>query len=171
MSVPLRLNSALRVVTVVLFLAFMCIFWMGPVAHAASHVTTNVASPGKCIVTQYYLHGTQPATKTCLKYQTTSGNQGVSPNTSIGSCSNPNATLWSTGNGEVCFTGTGYLGLTGCCTGVYKEYFAGCCYGWVLYYNSPTGVKYYMSGETTQTNSWNSVTQICIDQYSGSAPC
>lgn len=78
--------------------------------------------------------------------------------------SNPAATLWTQKNGEVCFWGIGYLGLTNCCYEVVKEYWAGGYYGWIRYY--PGAYNWYYTGETTQYNYFSYVSQICISHSS-----
>ncbi len=162
-----NLSLVFRIMLVSTFLVFVVIPWNETTVQAASK---TLLSP--CVVTVYYLHGRQPATSSCLQHQILQGNRVVSPKTSQGSCSNPNATLWSSVNGTLCFVGYGYLGFTQCCSQVYQEYFAGCCDGWLWYYNGSTGTRFYISGETKPAlkKYFTTVTQICINPY-GSAYC
>jgi hypothetical protein len=82
-----------------------------------------------------------------------------------------NLELVSNQNGSVCFTGFGYLGLSGCCSGVYVLESEIAASGWVLYYYpGQGGQRWYYSGGTYIANSspFNgkaTVTQVCINSF------
>lgn len=155
-----------RVPTQIVGVLLTTVFLLGsttlasPSAFAATHAPAST-----CIETWIYLNGTNPATISCSKFSNT-----ISNIISV-SCSNPaNARIVSKNNGTICFVGSGYLGLSGCCTHVYDvDFFE--YGGWVFYYyNGGSGQKWYFNAGQEIRNAKpfdgtnNKVTQICIRQ-------
>jgi hypothetical protein len=136
---------------------------------STTQAATN-STQGKCVVTIYYLHGKQPATSKCLKLNPPSSDSKVIPYTNTTGCSSGLTEIDSTDNGQVCFSGTGYLGLH--LTHVYLVSFVNNNGGWVRYYNNGTGAYYYFSNNQTVGAQYPFdgdalVTQICIYDYWG----
>lgn len=134
-----------------------------PSAFAAAYVPAPT-----CVETWIYLHGTDPATSSCRKFSNTI------VYTATVSCSSPaNAWIASRNNGTVCFVGSGYLGLTACCTRVYDVFFFEYG-GWVLYYyDGGSGQRrYFSAGQQLHNKPFdgtnNKITQICIYYVTGS---
>lgn len=99
----------------------------------------SASSQGSCSVLLIHLHGNAPATETCLAQN----NRTVSPDTNTTNCNaNPSLIIWSIYNGEVCFTGNGYLAIR--LDGVY-QIVAYTAAGWVKYYHGGPGYVYYYS--------------------------
>jgi hypothetical protein len=152
-----------------LFLLFTSITSLFILASPIASAATN-STKGRCIETIYYLHGKQPATSKCLKQETFSSSLSTIPYTNTTGCSSGLTEIDSTDNGNVCFSGTGYLGLY--LTHVYRVSFVNNNGGWVRYYNSGTGANYYFSNNQSITYGYpfdgNAlVTQICIYDYWG----
>ena len=152
----------IRIIGVLLTVAFL----LGSTALASpSAIAATHAPASTCIETWIYLNGTNPATISCHKFSNTV------PLVTTASCSKPaNAWIASKDNGTICFVGSGYLGLSGCCTHVYGvDFFE--YGGWVFYYyNGSSGQKWYFNAGQKLYNTKpfdgtnNKVTQICIRQ-------
>jgi hypothetical protein len=154
--VPIRIAGVLVIVVILL----------GSRALASRLAFAATRAPAStCVETWVYLNGTNPATISCYKTSNTT------TSVTTASCSKPaNAWIASKDNGTICFFGSGYLGLSGCCTHVYDvDFFE--YGGWVFYYyNGSSGQKYYFSAGQDVRNTKpfdgtnNKVTQICIRQ-------
>lgn len=125
-----------------------------------------------CTLTIYYLHGKDPATSKCENTAPSTSGNLVRPYTNTIECSNfpSNLEIDSNQNGRVCFTGYGYLGLSGCCTGVYYMTAELAASGWVLYYYPrQTGQRlYFTEGGATWNHQYPldgnaTITQVCIN--------
>jgi hypothetical protein len=100
----------------------------------------------RCAVLLIHLHGNRPATSTCLAWGKLVNGKMI-PDTQTADCNDLGITLQidSDYNGNVCFTGTGYLGIR--LDSVY-QIFTYSYGGWVLYYHGGPGYKYFLNSDS-----------------------
>ncbi len=139
-SVSSKIFAMVSVVLILLSLFFF-------VASPQSKAQTASRSPlERCAVLLIHLHGNRPATSICLVYGKLVNGKMI-PDTQTADCNGGGLTLQikSDANGDVCFTGQGYLGIR--LDGVYdiKTYNYG---GWVVYYDGGLGHKWYLSSSS-----------------------
>lgn len=97
----------------------------------------------RCAVLLIHLHGNRPVTSTCLAWGKLVNGKMI-PDTQTANCFSSGITLQiqSYYNGDVCFTGNGYLGIKLDAVWQINTYNYG---GWVLYYDGGPGYKYYLN--------------------------
>lgn len=136
-----------------------------------------VIPPANCYTTLYILSRTKPVISKCLVPGKMVKGQKVPvthsrdfPNTYTTSCYNPLTSLFiaSHANGNVCFAGSGYLGIQ--LNGVYylSTQFINTQTGWVRYYN-PGGNYFYFDIFSTYGCPWfcgnTEITQVDLTGF------
>lgn len=161
-----------RSAAIIVFATAICFAaQLGVKADAASIASTQPTSLSQqCAVHQVTLHGDAPADIKCVKFSS----NGITPNTTEGSCVDEYLDIYSSTQGLWCFSGTGYLGLGSTTSGdIYNTYrvVSGAKGGWLMYYNPPftvgTGIQFGIATDRTYGNppfaGQQKVTQVCID--------
>lgn len=159
-------KSSARALMIILAICALALVFVSPAnaqSYSASHPT------GHCAVTSITLHGTQPATITCLKQSIST--HGITPFTYRDyGCSSYNLIITDVYQNGYCFNGTGYLpyhityiwGFTSNnYNGWFRMYPEGSTSGWFQDWNSPGAI--YDFGVYDGSNS---ITQICINRSS-----
>lgn len=111
----------IRYTTLRVSLLLCCIlFTFAPLGIAQAAPKTSSSNPQQsCSVLQVELHGSQPATSTCLQSGKTASTSGtVSPNTVVTGCSSHALELYSDPDYSgytICFIGSGFVNMTDYC--------------------------------------------------------
>ena len=156
----------------IIFVSILLILGTMSISSSSAYASSS-SSQNKCVVTWIFLHGHNPATIQCHKFSAEGSGPITIPDTGTVNCNSGfDALLYSYDNGEVCFIGSGYLGLYSCCTRVFNIDFVHYG-GWVLYYHGGGGARYYFYSGQYISNEYPfdgtaKVTQVCIRYANGS---